>query len=228
MLLGEDCFFEQPDWKALLSVISATGKSTTMIKSPNCHPMISSLWIHASPTARLFRKTTAFVVGTIAADPGSIFQLILEAYQTRQNLISWREKFTQFASEHYADRHKLRLRELLGVSLAVQIVLNRLVVALEPRATEARSLETETQAFAEKIITLCDEAAREALLASDLLLAQKLVIAKAAKHSEDDWNLAVSRDADPTEPKRKCVLAALFYRWCTSLGRRAAIIRAVE
>jgi hypothetical protein len=222
MLIGEDCFFEEPEWKALLSSISRSENPTTEMKSPDCHPMISSLWIHASPTPRLFRQTTACVTEPRANDPGTILQLILELYRTRQHILSWREKFTQFALERHADRHRLRLREILGVSFAVQMVLNRLIVALEPHAAEAPSFENETQAFAEKIIALGDEAAREALPTSDLLLAQKIVIARAAKESEEDWKLAVSRGTIPALPGRKCVSAVVFERWCISLGRRDA------
>ena len=222
MLLGEDCFFEEPEWKALLSSISTVEISTSAIKTPDCHPMTSSLWIHASPTPRLFKQTTAFVTGLQASEPGSILHLILEALQTRQNVLSWRERFTVFASERSADRQRLRLRELLGVSFAVQIVLNRLIVALEPRAAEARTFEIETQAFAEKVIVLCEEAAREALPASDILLAQKLVIAKAAIESNSDWMQAVSKGSVHTEQGSKRLPAAIFKRWCISFGRHNA------
>lgn len=218
MLLGEDCFFEEAEWKALLSSISRIENPMKVTKTPDCHPLMTSLWINASPTARLFKQTTALITGLQASEPGSILQLILETFQTRQNVLSWREKFTVFASERSADRQRLRLRELLGVSFAVQIVLNRLIVALEPRAAEARAFETETQAFAEKVIVLCDEAAREALPTSDILLAQKLVIARAAKEGEEEWMMAVSEDRT-TEQGKKNVLAAIFERWCTSLGR---------
>jgi hypothetical protein len=219
MHLGEDCFFEEPDWKALLASISKPENSTRAIKSADCHSMISSLWIHASPTARLFRQTTTLVVRTRVSDPVSILRLILEAYQTRQNLLEWRKKFTQFALDRHLDRGRLRLRELLGVSFAIQIVLNRLIVALEPRAAEATSFEIETQDLADKIIALCDEAAREALPTSDLLLAQKLVIAQAAKESEGDWRSVVSRDTVPAASSRTCVDAAVFECWCIALGR---------
>jgi hypothetical protein len=222
MLNGEDCFFEEPEWKALLSSISSVETSTTAVKSPDCHPMISSLWVHASPTARLFKQTTAFVTGSKPSDPGSILRLILEACQTRQNVLLWREKFTLFASERYANRQRFRLRELLGVSFAVQVVLNRLIVAMEPYATEAKSFEAETQGLAEKIIALCEEATKEALPTSDILLAQKLVIAKAAKESVDDWMFAVSTDMAQFVEGRKSVSPAVYERWCSSLGRHEA------
>lgn len=173
-----------------------------------------------SPMARLFRKTTAVVTVSQASDPGTVLQLILESYQARQNLLSWREEFTRFAFERYADRQRLKLRELLGVSLAAQTILNRLVVALEPRAAEALALENETQAFAEKIVALCNEAAKEALPTSDLLLAQKMVIAEAAKVSEDDWRLSISGGTDHAVSGGQCVPAALFEGWCNRLGRR--------
>lgn len=223
MLLGEDCFFEEPRWKALMLSISKPKTSGKAIMTPECYPMISSLWIHASPTPRFFRQTTAIIVGTEASDPGTIFQLLIEIYQTRQNLVQWRKTFSIFAAERYTERHRLRLRELLGVSLAVQTVLNRLVVALEPRAAEASGYENETQAFAGQIISLCSEAAAEALPTSDLLLAQKLVVARAARESEHNWKLEISRGPIYGVERRTCVSVALFDRWCTSLGRREAI-----
>lgn len=220
MSIGEDCFLEEPKWKALLSSIAGVERPTNIVKSLDCHPMLSSLWIHASPTARLFRQTSVCVAGTGANDPGTILQLILEAYQTRQNLLTWRENFTKFAAERQADRNRSKLRELLGVSFAVQIVLNRLIVALEPHAAEARTFENETQAFADRVIVLCDEAAKEALPTFDMLLAEKIVVAKAAKESEDDWMWAVSGGTSSTCRGRKCVPAAIFEKWSISLGRR--------
>ncbi|KFY79525.1 hypothetical protein V499_01500 [Pseudogymnoascus sp. VKM F-103] len=221
MSVGEDCFLEEPKWKALLSSIAVVERPTNIIKSPpDCHPILSSLWIHASPTARLFRQTSVCITGTGADDPGTILQLILEAYQTRQNLLTWRENFTKFAAGRQADRYRSRFRELLGVSLAVQIVLNRLIVALEPRAAEARTFENETQAFADRVIVLCDEAAKEALPTANMLLAEKRGIAKAAKESGDDWMWAVLGGTYRTCRGRKCVPAAVFEKWSISLSRR--------
>lgn len=219
MLLGEDCFLEEPHWKALLLSISKPETSREEITIPECHSMVSSLWINANPTARLFRKITAIIVGLEVSNPGSILQLILEIHQTRQNLLHWTQNFQRFASERYAERHRLKLRELLDVSLAVQTVLNRLIVALEPHATEAASYEDETQAFSDQIGFLCGEAASEDLLVSDLLLAQKLGVARAAKESENDWRREIAGDTVHTVA-RKCVSGLLFDRWCISLGWR--------
>ncbi|KAH7304678.1 hypothetical protein B0I35DRAFT_444735 [Stachybotrys elegans] len=205
MSIGEDCFLEEPKWKTLLSSIAA-------VESLSCHPVVSSLWIYVSPTARLFRQTGVCING--AGDPGTILHLILEAYQTRQNLLTWRENFTRFAAEQ-PDRHAPRLREFLGVSFAVQIMLNRLIVALEPRAEDARTFENEAQTFADRVIVLCDEADKEALPASCMLLAEKIVIAKATKWTRDDW-MAVSG----TDSTCRRMPAAVFEKWSISLRRR--------
>ncbi|KAM5529533.1 hypothetical protein FOXYSP1_17377 [Fusarium oxysporum f. sp. phaseoli] len=220
MSIGEDCFLEELKWKALLSSIAAVERPTNMIKSLDCHPVLSSLWIHASPAARLFRQTSVCVNGMGANDPGTILQLILEAHQTRQNLLTRREDFTKFAAELQRDQHRSRLRELLGVSFAVQIVLNRLIVALQPRAAEARTLENETQAFADRIIVLCHEAKEESLPISNMLLAKKIVIANATKESEDDWMWAVSGETYSTCQGIQRIPATIFEKWYIALGRQ--------
>ncbi|EXL66926.1 hypothetical protein FOPG_16927 [Fusarium oxysporum f. sp. conglutinans race 2 54008] len=220
MSIGEDCFLEELKWKALLSSIAAVERPTNIIKNLDCHPVLSSLWIHASPAARLFRQTSVCVNGTGANDPGTILQLILEAYQTRQNLLTWREDFVKFAAELQPDRHSSRLRELLGVSFAVQIVLNRLIIALQPRAAAARTFENETQAFADRIIVLCHEATAESLPISNMLLAEKIVIANATKESEDDWMWAVSGETYSTCQGIQCIPATIFEKWYIALGRR--------
>ncbi|KAJ0131032.1 Uncharacterized protein HZ326_25878 [Fusarium oxysporum f. sp. albedinis] len=220
MSIGEDCFLEELKWKALLSSIAAVERPTNMIKSLDCHPVLSSLWIHASPAARLFRQTSVCVNGMGANDSGTILQLILEAHQTRQNLLTRREDFTKFAAELQRDQHRSRLRELLGVSFAVQIVLNRLIVALQPRAAEARTLENETQAFADRIIVLCHEAKEESLPISNMLLAKKIVIANATKESEDDWMWAVSGETYSTCQGIQRIPATIFEKWYIALGRQ--------
>ncbi|KNB17777.1 hypothetical protein FOXG_22179 [Fusarium oxysporum f. sp. lycopersici 4287] len=220
MSIGEDCFLEELKWKALLSSIATVERPTNIIKSLDCHPVLSSLWIHASPAARLFRQTSVCVNGTGANDPGTILQLILEAYQTCQNLLTWREDFVKFAAELQPDRHSSRLRELLGVSFAVQIVLNRLIIALQPRAAAARTFENETQAFADRIIVLCHEATEESLPISNMLLAEKIVIANATKESEDDWMWAVSGETYSTCQGIQCIPATIFEQWYIALGSR--------
>ncbi|KAF4340719.1 hypothetical protein FBEOM_5358 [Fusarium beomiforme] len=220
MSIGEDCFLEELKWKALLSSIAAVERPTNLIKSLDCHPLLSSLWIHASPAARLFRQTSVCVNGTGANDPGTILQLVLEAYQTRQNLLKWREDFVKFAAELQPDLHSSRLRELLGVSFAVQIVLNRIIIALQPRAAAARTFEKETQAFADRIIVLCHEATEESLPISNMLLAEKIVIANATKESEEDWMWAVSGETYSTSQGIQCIPATIFEKWYIALDRR--------
>ncbi|WKT54176.1 hypothetical protein QSH57_004760 [Fusarium oxysporum f. sp. vasinfectum] len=220
MSIGQDCFLEELKWKALLSSIAAVERPTNMIKSLDCHPVLSSLWIHASPAARLFRQTSVCINGMGANDQGTILQLILEAHQTRQNLLTWREDFTKFAAELQRDQHRSRLRELLGVSFAVQIVLNRLIIALQPRAAEARTLENETQAFADRIIVLCHETKEESLPVSNMLLAEKIVIANATKESEDDWMWIVSGETYSTCQGIQCIPATIFEKWYIALGRQ--------
>lgn len=90
------------------------------------------------------------------------------------------------------------------------------MVVIEPRAADATSYKDETQAFADRIMVLCVEAAGEDLPVSDLLLAQKLVVARAAKESEVQWRSELSGRATLVATRRKCVSVQLYGQWCVS------------
>jgi hypothetical protein len=167
-----------------------------------------------TPIPRIFRQTTFYICTSTHPDPALRDEILLEAYNTRQTILSWSKDFHIFYQRYQNHLFEYKLHELLGVSLAMQILLQRIIVALQPLDPGSALMEQETQGIAERLIGLQGEAAVAVHPRTNILLAQKVFIARATIVSRDEWSEAVSVTG------RRVVCRELFEHWCELLGRK--------
>jgi hypothetical protein len=168
-----------------------------------------------SPIPRLFRQTTLYIDTAMHPDPVLRDELLLRAYDTRETLLSWEKEFHTFQQQYQSQTVEYKLHELLAVALAMLILLQRIIVALQPMDPDAVPLEIQTQGIAERLLALENEVVATRHPKTNILLAQKLFIARAAIASRDDWSGAMF-----TVTARGVVSRQLFERWCGLLGRK--------
>jgi hypothetical protein len=80
-------------------------------------------------------------------------------------------------------------------------------------------MEAQTQEIAQEILSLCQEASSDSLPRSDLLLAQKTVIARSAVQSKAEWTNVVLAHLGSIAEGRTIIHEVVFNRWCGLLGR---------
>jgi hypothetical protein len=211
LLRNEECFLEEQEWQAILSSMAIASPS----QPTDRHPIITSLWTHMSPIPRLFRQTTTYIYTSTHPDHALRDELLLRAYDIRQTLLSWGEEFHAFQQQYQSQVFELKLHELLGVALAMQILLQRIIVALQPLDPDAVLLEMETQGTAERLVALQNEAMHAMHPRTTILLAQKVFIARAAIASKDDWSGGMFGVT-----ARGVISREIFGRWCELLGRK--------
>ena len=147
--------------------------------------------------------------------------LILKSYQCRQSLLAWREEFRAQVGccTHMSPNYKHR--EILGASLAMQCILQRLIVALEPLHVGAADLEHETQTLAERVLTLSEEARADENPRKDIYLVQKRLIASSVIDSKQTWLQAVEKHGGAVREGGGHIRREHFKQWCDLFRRRA-------
>ena len=135
------------------------------------------------------------------------------AHGIRCVLCQWRRWYDKASSES-VDAPDKRF-ETLGVCLANAVIIDRLIVAIDPVA--GLELEQEAQSLARQIFQIADAAAKVNPRAA-LFMEFKLMAARAALATEDDWQTFI-RNAQ-AERFDKPVPKELFERWCSVKGRR--------
>jgi hypothetical protein len=210
LLRNEECFLEEPEWKRVLSSMSTSSSNSPTDREP----VAISLWTRMLPIPRLFRQTTLYICTSTHPDPALRDEILLQAYDTRQDLISWLREYHLFYQRYQYKITEFKLHELLAVALAMQILLQRLIVALQPLDPGSPLMEQETQGNAERIVALQDEAAAAGRPRTSILVAQKVFIAKAAIASRDDWGATLGATGRGVVPRE------VFQRWSDLLMRK--------
>jgi hypothetical protein len=177
-------------------------------------PIVTSLWTHMTPIPRLFKRTTTYVCTSTNPNHALRDEIILQAYDTRANLLSWSQEFHTFYQRYQSQIVEFKLHELLGVALAMQILLQRIIIALQPMDQGSALLEQETQGIAQRLIGLQNEAGLVQHPRTHILLAQKVFIARATVASREDWGNGLEWTG------RGVVSKEIFERWCGFLGRK--------
>ena len=179
----------------------------------------------------LFKETQDAICNTAPedVDTSAIQAVLLHLYQLRKRLVQWRQRYEILLLQdstriHYTEEAKFDKRyESLGVCLTNLIILNRLIVALDPLMEPL--IEDETQCLASQILHLEKEASI-ANPRSGLFMALKMVVALATLATEREWRLdarldgeSISEDDRSTGSFRP-VTKWVFERWCILKGRK--------
>lgn len=182
---------------------------------------VLEVWKVVSPLPRLFRRTTEFLLSNQEQRPAEVMELILHCYQTRRNISAWREGFEkglQKCSFIRSADHKDEAN--MGVSIAAQCIVQRLIVALEPHGESAPAFEEETQDLANRLLSGSLLQVNSDHPRFDLPLAQKKMIARSIVATEDPWTQALKIASNAIEPGRKHITRQIFKDWCDWLGRK--------
>ena len=140
---NSDCFLELPEWQELMQ---------DMLDDPNpAYPSVQvDLWRTIAALPRLLRQTTEFVLDESCLLDRHL--LLAQIRNLKRHLVSWRSRYLKGPQD--PPLSVLLSNSLLAVSLSIGIFVNRLLVALQPRAQDAVALERETQKFAGEVMTL--------------------------------------------------------------------------
>lgn len=134
------------------------------------------------------------------------------ACEIRSDLWSWRQRFDDSLPEH--DDVLDKRFEILGVCLVNVLVLDRLIVAMDPCVRV--DIEEEAQSLARQVVALA-EAASRVNPRSGLFMEFKLTAAHAALATEHEWHQFI-RNAQ-AEGSIGPVTKEIFERWCSVKGR---------
>jgi hypothetical protein len=188
---------------------------------PNTHPERHDIglevWSVVSPLPRLFRRVSEYILSSHAQDPPEVMELMLRCYRARQKIEIWRVRFEKDMDECPHKRNDdHRYRGNLGVAMAAQCMVQRLIVALEPRSGDALRLERQVHELAEGLIAFSGDRCPRL----DVVLAQKYAIADAVLRTKDMYLQAAQGSTDGIEAGRTHINRQIFGDFCTALGRR--------
>lgn len=212
------CFLEEEAWTRALRA--------TAVKQPlgsERHELVIELWTHVFPKARLFKLTTEYILSADseqdAKDPEVAKAIVAECHELRRLHVEWRDEYTTFSQLHDAcSSPRFKYREFMALSFSSQLLCTLLIVALDPTAPSSRYLAEEVQDMAEMIILLHEEARLCQDWQCDVLMAKKLVFAKAAIAMKDGWARALNGD-ETCLSAQKTISRELFIDWNKRIGR---------
>ena len=171
-----------------------------------------SLWATICPIPNLFADVQHIIC--LSQDPEStvISDLRYRACEIRTQLWNWRQRFDNTLTEH--DDVLDKRFEILGVCLVNVLVLDRLIVAMDPCV--GADIEEEAQSLARQVVVLAEAASRVNPRAG-LFMEFKLTAAHAALVTEQEWYLFIQNAQG--EGSNGPVTKEIFERWCSVKGR---------
>ena len=200
-------FLDQGPWQMLFTSLACHEKGLT-----DCSKLVVSLWATISPIPNIFADVQQIICFSQEPDSRDISELMYRACEIRSHLWSWRQRFDDSLPEH--DDVLDKRFEILGVCLVNVLVLDRLIVAMDPSMGE--DIEEEAQSLARQVVVLAEAASRVNPRAG-LFMEFKLTAAHAALATEHEWSLSV-RNAQG-EGSSGPVTKKIFERWCSVKGR---------
>jgi hypothetical protein len=199
---NQDCFLEEPEWQKLLG---------EMIEDPNpsCRAVQVGLWKTIAPLPRLLRQSSEFIM-----DPGSRLDrrlLLTQLRNLKRHIVDWRTAYLK--TPQSPPLSPVLWQGLLSVSLSINSIVNRLLIALQPSTADAIELEEETQDFAVKVMTL----------RTGKIVTSGFYIGMIAKATKEEWTgVAEGREA-VVNGARDVVKGPVWVRWNAMMGRTGGV-----
>ena len=195
---NQDCFFEQPEWQELLQQMIDD-------PSPSCRGVHVSLWKTIAPLPRLLRQTSDFVLDTECHLDRNL--IVTQLRSLKRHLVSWRSAYLRAPQD--TPLSPLLNNSLLAVSLSIGSIVNRLLVALQPRALNASALEDETQKFAAEVMTL----------RMGKIVTSGFFIGMVAKATAREWKEATGGSEGLVCGSCDVIKANVWIKWNAMMGR---------
>lgn len=171
-----DCFAEDPRWEPVLLSLQRNNK------------LILSLLVAQAKLGRFIRIAKEHVMSEIPCDPMERIRTLVEMHEVKEFTYQWEEDLEERRKVNDA---VLNLHELPCAVYSCRINLNRIMVALDPLADDARILEEETQELAEKIMDWWNESAKISGERGDRLYTYPVPSAQIAIATKEEWAGAV-------------------------------------
>jgi hypothetical protein len=164
---------------------------------------------------------TEYILSLNIQHPAEVMKLMLRCYAIKQKIDTCRMRLEKDMNRClYKHSGKHQHCENLGVAMAANCMIQRFIVALEPRSNDALRLEWQAQELANGIIALSERAVAEGHAHLDLFLAQKCVVANAVVTTKDSWLEAARDSTGAIEAGRTHISRNIFRSFCSALGRR--------
>jgi hypothetical protein len=201
-----DCFLEDPKW------------SNAILKLQRQSTFITSLLNAQAKLPRFVRIAKDFVVGEHPGDAIEKLRALDEMHDVKEFSYRWEEELEK---HRQINDDILNLHELPCAVWALQINLNRIMVALDPLAEDAHILEEETLELSEKILEWWSTSSKLEGERDDRLYTFPIPSAQIALATKYEWRCAVEGRLGYVNIDRSVVDRRLFDSYTTLIRAKA-------
>jgi hypothetical protein len=199
---NQDCFLEEDGWQELLS---------RMVDEPmpGVRAVQVELWRRIVPLPRLLRQCSEIVIDAGSGLDKSL--LLVQLRGLKRRIVDWRTAYLK--TPQTPPLSPVLSQGLLSVSLSINSIVNRLLIALHPSTADAIDLEQETQDFAGKVM----------LLRTGKIVTSGFYIGMIAKATKEEWTAVAEKRDNVVDGARDLVKTAVWVRWNAMMGRTGGV-----
>ena len=188
----------------------------------DCGSAVVSLWAFLCTVPSIYQEVQGIVLSADFPSERRLFSLFRSIDWLDDNVASWRAVHepsllapaTEYFSMSVASESDKRY-EILAVCFAIQIILRRLRIALDPLGSSYR--EVQAQEFAQRIMDL-EKMAIKSNPRAALFMVLKMEIARATAVTKGEWE--VQSLLDYRVGANGLIAPRIFKRWCQLKGRK--------
>ncbi len=214
------CFLEQDSWQ---NVFRSVASETNALSDSS--EIVVSLWTIVCRIPGFFKEVQNAVCNPTDTDMSIIGRLFARVQETSTLLSQWHREFDALFPSHASPEHSRdsKYYETLGVYLVNLMVINRLLVSLNPHA--GSELEEEAQDLARQILQLELTASATNPRAS-MFMAFKLIAAQACLDTRDEWHRAIRLSVEDPTYTTLLIDSQVFEHWVSLKGRKITNVSA--
>jgi hypothetical protein len=181
------------------------------------------LWTHVSSVPNCFRRVSDIVCDGKSPDYSVIRQLETKLLQCRSCLYLWRKQLEDqcWQMQQIEVAHQVGGDErfkILGICISNLIILDRLLVALQPFAKGALSHEANARLLASEMERI-ERSAVEANARADLFMALKTHVAKSVLETATVWKEYLESQGNVIQTRTGPISRGIFNEWCGILRK---------
>jgi hypothetical protein len=209
-----DCFLEDERW------------APTILRLQNNSPFVTALIQQMAKLPRFMRIAKEFIID----EPGEIDRLeklrvLDEINDIKEFTYRWEEQLEEHRSRNAS---LLNLHELPCSVWSLQLILNRILVALDPLADEAHLLEEETMDLADKIMEWWAASSLQPLERPDRLPTYPIITAQMTIATRHEWRYAIEGQPGYVNVDRDVIGRKVFEDYMATMKAKAATRKVSE
>ncbi len=170
---------------------------------------------------RVFAEVETVICRSKEAESLVIEELMFRTRHLREMLVDWRRSYEAILLEHFNHTSMQaaidKRYETLGVGLAMLIVLNRLISALN--LDLGNELEDESQSLAHQLLDLESQAYASNARAG-IFMALKVMVARATIATTTEWRVCTDPEDWNHSNLTRTASRDVFEHWCSLKGRK--------